>query len=81
MKFSQSFTWSNHHLGIISRLRVENKTTPYTHTHRLEIERCVSQKTSVENTLQEAEEQLASTSTSHTLVPHEKAFAGCRCHS
>ena len=29
MNFSLSFTWSYDPLGIISKLRVENKTTPY----------------------------------------------------
>jgi len=32
MKFKFSFTWSYDPLGIISKLRVEHKTTPYPHT-------------------------------------------------
>ena len=34
MNFSLSFTWSYDPLQSISKLRVENKTTPYIHTHR-----------------------------------------------
>ena len=37
MEFTHSFTWSYDPMGIISKKRVENKSTPYTHTHRLEI--------------------------------------------
>ena len=37
MKFKLCFTWSYDPLGIISKLRVEKKTTPYAHTPRLEI--------------------------------------------
>ena len=73
MKFILSFTWSYDPLGIISKLRVETKTTPYTHTQRLETERNVNQLTWAVNTLQEAEEKLVSTSTSKTLVPQEKS--------
>ena len=50
-KFILSFTWSYDPLGIISKLRVENKTTPYTHTQRPAIERYMNQLTCVENTL------------------------------
>ena len=38
MKFTHSFTWSYDPLGIISKKRVENKSTPYIHTHRPDIE-------------------------------------------
>lgn len=39
IQFSLSFTWSYDPLGTISKLRVENKYTPYIHPHRPEIER------------------------------------------
>jgi len=39
MKFKLSFTWSCDPLGIISRLRVKQKTTPYAHTPRREIDK------------------------------------------
>ena len=38
-----SFTWSYDHHGIISTLRVELKTTPYTHTSRVKIEKYMNQ--------------------------------------
>ena len=72
MKFSLSFTWSYDPWGIISKLRVENKTTPYMHTPRLEIEKYVNQSVWAENTFQEAEEQLFSTSNLQTSTPQEK---------
>lgn len=34
LNFKLSFTWSYDPLGIISKLRVEKKTTPYAHTPR-----------------------------------------------
>lgn len=36
MQFSLSFTWSYDPLWVISKLRVENKSTSYFHTSRLE---------------------------------------------
>jgi len=38
MKFSLSFRWSYEYCGIISKLRVEKKITPYIHTSRPKIE-------------------------------------------
>lgn len=74
MKFGLSFTWSCDPLGIISKLRVENKTTPYIHTPRPEIEKYVNQSVWAENTLQEAEEKLVSTSNLQTPTPQEKTI-------
>lgn len=39
MKFGLSFIWSYDHSGVISKLRVENKFTPYHHIARPEIEK------------------------------------------
>ena len=38
MNFDLSFTWSYDPMGVVSRLRVENKFTTYHHPARLEIE-------------------------------------------
>lgn len=38
MKFGLIFTWSYDLMGVISKLRVENKFTAYHHTTRPEIE-------------------------------------------
>lgn len=43
MNFNLSFTWSYDPLVVISKLRVEQKTTPYTHTPRPEIEQFMNQ--------------------------------------
>lgn len=37
MNFKLSFSWSYEPLGLISKIRVEKKTTPYSHTPRPEI--------------------------------------------
>ena len=39
MNFPLSFTWSYDPFGVISKLRVEQKTTPYVHTQRPKIEK------------------------------------------
>ena len=43
MKFKLSFTWSYDPLGIISKLRVEQNSAPYTHTPKPEIEKYMNQ--------------------------------------
>jgi len=52
MQFNLSFTWSYDPLGIISKLRIETKSTPYFHTPRPKIEKYKNQLEWVENTLQ-----------------------------
>lgn len=56
MNFPLSFTWSYDPFGIISKLRVKQKETPYVSTPRPEIEKYMNQHIWVENTLQEAKE-------------------------
>ena len=73
MKSSLSFTWSYEPCGIISKLRVENKNTLYIHNSRPDIEQYANQLECVENTLQEVEEQLVSTSSMQTPIPQEKS--------
>ena len=72
MQFNLSFTWSYDPLGIISRLRVETKSTPYFYTHRREIEKYKNQPEWVENTLQEADEQHVSSSIVQSPTMQEK---------
>jgi len=67
MNFTHSFTWSYDPWGIISKKRVENKSTTYIHTQRLEIEKYMNQIEWMPNTLQEAEEQVISSSGAQTL--------------
>lgn len=38
MRFSLSFTWAYDPFGIIFELRIKQKTTPYVHTQRPEID-------------------------------------------
>jgi len=72
MNFPLSFTWSYDPFGVISKLRVEQKATPYVHTQRPEIEKYMKQHTWVENTLQEIEEQILSKIALETPIPKEK---------
>ena len=51
MGFQPSFTWSYDSHGIISSLRVELKTTSYTHASRAEIEKHMNQDEWIECTL------------------------------
>lgn len=72
MKFKLSFTWSYDPLGIIYKLKVEQKTTPYAHTPRPEIEQYMNQEEWQENTLQEVGEQVFISTTAQTPTPREK---------
>lgn len=69
MKFKLSFTQSYDPLGIISKLRVEQKTTPYVHIAKPEIKQYKNQEEWHKNTLHEVEEQIVSQTSSQTLVP------------
>lgn len=51
---------------------MEQKETPYVHTQRPEIEKYMNQKNWIENTLQEAEEQVLSRIALETPIPREK---------
>ena len=55
MGFQPSFSWSYDPHGIISILRVELKTTSYTHTSREEIEKHRNQDEWVEGALHESD--------------------------
>lgn len=68
MQFSLSFTWSYDPLKVISKLRLENKSSAYFHTTRPEIEKYKNKLEWTKNTLQEAEEQLVSSSTVQTPI-------------
>jgi len=72
MNFTHSFTWSYDPLRITSKKRVENKSTPYIHTHRLEIEKFMNQTEWMSKTLQEAEEKILSSSSAHIPRQQEK---------
>ena len=72
MKFSPSFTWYYDPFGVISKLRVENKSTSYFHTPRPEIEKYMNQLEWTEGTLQEAEEQTLSTSALKSPIALER---------
>jgi len=66
MKFGLSFTCSYDPMGMISKLKLENKFIAYHHTSRPEIEQYKNQLEWKENTLQEAKKQAVSTSNVQT---------------
>jgi len=72
MKFKHNFSWSYDPQVIISKLILEQKSTPYAHTSRPEIEQYANQEEFIEGTLQEAEEQLVRQSSMQTQIPKEK---------
>lgn len=72
MIFKPSFSWSYDPLGIISKLRLEQKSASYAHTIRPKIEQYANQEKWTEGTLQEFEERLISQSSMKNLIPKEK---------
>lgn len=63
-KLEESFPWNYDPQGILSKLRVKCKLTPFTHESKPEIEKFANQIEQVENTLTEAVNQR---NTNHTL--------------
>jgi hypothetical protein len=76
MKFSTSFIWHYDPSGIIAEMRSKNKSSPYAHTLKPEIEKYVNQTEWEENTLADTEQQgsLSVTISQKTTlhVPKEK---------
>jgi hypothetical protein len=72
MRFPLSFTWAYDPFGVISELRIKQRSTPYVHTQRPEVERYMNQTEWQENTLQEPEEKHVSATTSQTNTPQKK---------
>jgi hypothetical protein len=69
MNFTQSFTWNYDPFGVISELRVKQKSTPYAHIHKPEVEKYMNQTDWQENTLLETKEQPPPVTASHTNTP------------
>ena len=63
-KFSKNFLWHYDPYGIISKMRVKCKLTPYIHEKKTEIEKFSYQSKWLENALVEADKQI---DTSHIL--------------
>jgi hypothetical protein len=59
MIFSTSFIWRYDPSGIIAEMISKNKSSPYAHTLKLEIEKYVNQTEWGENTLADTEQQEA----------------------
>jgi hypothetical protein len=72
MRFTQSSTWSYDPFGVISELKVKQRSTPYSHTQKPEVEKYMNQIEWKEDTLLETEEELALVTASHTNTPQKK---------
>jgi hypothetical protein len=72
MGFTQSSTWSYAPFGVISELRVKQRSTPYAHTQKPEVEKYMNQTEWQENNLLEMKEQPAPIAASHTNTPQKK---------
>ena len=53
MNVTQSFIWNYNPFGVISKLRVKQKSTPYAYVHNPEVEKYMNQTDWQENTLLE----------------------------
>jgi hypothetical protein len=75
MKFPTSFTWHYDPYGIISKMRLRNKTGPYAHEPRTEVEKFSNQTKSEPDTLEDVEpavrteQQMPSTSALPATTP------------
>jgi hypothetical protein len=69
MNFSLIFTWNYDPFGIISELRVKQKSPPYAHAHKPKVEKYMNWTEWQENTLMKTEEQPSPANISHTNTP------------
>jgi hypothetical protein len=72
MRFAMSSTWEYDPFGVIYELKIKQRSTPYVHTQRPEVERYMNQTKWQENTLQELEQQLSPVTASHTNTPQNQ---------
>jgi hypothetical protein len=64
-----SFTWNYDPFGVILELRVKQRSTPYAHIQKPEVEKYMYQTKWQENTLLETEEQPPPVTASHINTP------------
>jgi hypothetical protein len=69
MKFSLSFPWQYDPYGVITETRLKNKSSPYAHVPRPEIEKFMNQTQWEENTLIDTEPQSSPAIFSQTTTP------------
>lgn len=72
IKFTSSFKWSYDPVGVISKLRVKLKLTPFIHESKPEIEKYSNQSEWLGNTLQEVDKQVDTSSIQDTLDPWDR---------
>jgi len=71
-KFGNSFKWNFGPLGVISKLRVKFKLTPFIDESKPEIEKYSNQLEWLENTLQEVDKQVDTSSILQTPDPPDR---------
>jgi hypothetical protein len=69
MKFDSSFIWHYDPCGIIAEMRSKNKSSPYAHMLKPEIEKFVNQTEWEVNTLEDIEQQSPLAMISQTTTP------------
>jgi hypothetical protein len=69
MKFDISFPWHYDPCGVIAEMRFRNKSCPYAHVPKPEIEKFMNQSKWEVNTLEEAEQQSPPAIISQTTTP------------
>jgi hypothetical protein len=69
MNFSTSFIWHYDLCGIIAEMRLKNKSSPYAHTLKPEIEKFLNQTEWEVNTLEDIEQQSPLAMISQTTTP------------
>jgi hypothetical protein len=69
MKFGSSFPWHYDPCGIIAKMRLRNKISPYAHVPKPEIEKFMNQIEWEVNTLEDAEQQSPLDILSQTTTP------------
>ena len=75
-RFEESFSWNYDPQGILSKMRVKCKLTPYIHEKKLDIEKYVNQTEWTENTFLDAVKQGDTSHTLQTANQVEKATKG-----
>jgi hypothetical protein len=72
MRFTLSSNWRYDPFGVISELKIKQRSTPYVHTQKPEVEKYMNQIEWQENTLLETKEKHAPITASHTNTPQNQ---------
>ena len=71
-KFSESFKWNYDPLGVIGKIKIKFKLTPFVHESKPDIEKHSNHSEWFENTLKEVEKQGDTSSILQTPTPQDR---------